>query len=134
MASLHTGVFPDASLADMFLGKIGGSLGEVSAAALLLGGAYLIFRKVISPRIPVSYLATVAILTLVFPRGGDAVTWMLYNLFGGGLMLGAIFMATDYATSPSPRGPIFSASDAVSHRIIRYFGSTPKGVSNAISS
>ena len=134
MASLHTGVLPASSLSDMFFGNIGGSLGEVSAAALLLGGVYLIFRRIISPRIPVSYLATVAVLALVFPKGGDAVTWMLYNLLGGGLMLGAIFMATDYATSPvTHKGQIiFGIGCGLLTVFIRYFGSYPEGVSYAI--
>ena len=85
----------------MFLGKVGGSLGEVSALCLLVGGVYLLIRKVISWQIPVAYIGTVAILTLIAaPAGIDNVQYMLYNVFGGGLMLGAIFMATDYATSP----------------------------------
>ena len=89
------------SIGDMFLGKVGGSLGEVSALCLLVGGVYLLIRKVISWQIPVAYIGTVAILTLIAaPAGIDNVQYMLYNVFGGGLMLGAIFMATDYATSP----------------------------------
>ena len=89
------------SVADMFIGRVGGSLGEVSALALLLGGAWLLIRKVISWHTPVAFIGTVAILTLISaPAGIDNVQYMLYNVFGGGLMLGAIFMATDYATSP----------------------------------
>lgn len=92
---------PAASPADMLLGNIGGCIGEVSALALLIGGAILLGRKVISWRIPAAYLGTVAFLTLVFYKGEDPVAWMLYSLLGGGVMLGALFMATDYATSPA---------------------------------
>ena len=89
------------SVGDMFLGRIGGSLGETCALALLLGGLYLLFKKVISWQIPVAYIATVAVLTLIAaPAGVSNVDYMLYNVFGGGLFLGAFFMATDYATSP----------------------------------
>lgn len=91
------------SVSDMFVGFIGGSVGEVSAMMLLIGGVYLIIRKVISWHIPVAYIATVAVLTFLFPQGNDALSWMLYNVFGGGLMLGAFFMATDYVTSPVTR-------------------------------
>ena len=84
----------------MFLGKIGGSLGEVSAALLIVGGVYLIWRKVINWQTPVAYIGTVAVLTFLFPKAGSGLEWMMYSLFGGGLMLGAFFMATDYATSP----------------------------------
>ena len=85
----------------MFMGYLPGCIGEISAFALLLGGAYLIWRNVISWRIPVSFIGTVALLTLVFGKSGYSNgQWMLYNLFSGSLMLGAIFMATDYVTSP----------------------------------
>ena len=123
------------SVGDMFLGKCGGSLGEVSALCLLLGLVWLLYRKVISWHIPVSYIATVAVLTLIFPRGGaDAVQWMLYNLFGGGLMLGAIFMATDYSTSPiTKKGQlIYGIGCGLFTVFIRYFGSYPEGVCYSI--
>ena len=123
------------SIGDMFLGKCGGSLGEVSALCLLLGLVWLLFRKVISWHIPVSYIATVAVLTLIFPRGGaDGVQWMLYNLFGGGLMLGAIFMATDYSTSPiTKKGQlIYGIGCGLFTVFIRYFGSYPEGVCYSI--
>ncbi|MBQ8851009.1 MAG: RnfABCDGE type electron transport complex subunit D, partial [Oscillibacter sp.] len=87
-------------ISDVFMGTIGGSLGEVSAIALILGGAYLIWRKVINWQTPVAYIGTVAVISFLFPKAGSGVEWMLYSVFGGGLMLGAIFMATDYATSP----------------------------------
>ena len=105
---------PEESILDMFLGNCPGSIGEVSALALLAGGAYLVYRKVISVRIPAAYLGTVAVLTLVFSTTGDPISWMLYHLFGGGVMLGAIFMATDYATSPvTAKGQVIYVSAAV---------------------
>ena len=85
----------------MFLGFMPGSIGEISALALLIGGAYLLIRKVINWRIPVAFIGTVAVLTFIFPRNGYAnLDWMLYNLLSGGLLLGAFFMATDYSSSP----------------------------------
>ncbi|MBQ3356468.1 MAG: RnfABCDGE type electron transport complex subunit D [Oscillospiraceae bacterium] len=125
---------PAESLLDLFLGKIGGSLGEVSAAALLLGGVYLLVRKVISPRIPLAYLGTVAILAFLFPRGIEGGTWMLYQLLSGGLMLGAIFMATDYATSPVTHlGQIvYGVGCGVLTILFRYFGTYVEGVTYAI--
>ena len=135
MGSLHAGTLPEDSLVNMFLGFIGGSLGEVSALALLVGGAYLVLRKVISLRIPVSYLATVAVITVIFPKNGcDNLQWMAYNLLGGGLMLGAIFMATDYATSPvTKKGQIIYGIGCGALTVfIRYFGSYVEGVSYAI--
>lgn len=125
---------PEESILDMFLGKCPGSIGEVSALALLLGGAYLICRKVISVRIPAAYLGTVAILTLVFSKTGDAVSWMLYSLFSGGVMLGAIFMATDYATSPvTAKGQILYGIGCGALTVFfRYNGLFPEGVTYAI--
>lgn len=135
MASLTLGIIPtDTSLTEMFLGQIGGSMGEISALVLILGGLYLIARKIISPRIPLAYLLTVAVITFVFPRGNDNLQWMLYNLLGGGLMLGAIFMATDYSTSPvTPKGQIiFGVGCGLLTVFIRYFGAYAEGVSYAI--
>ena len=125
---------PEESLMDMFLGNCPGSIGEVSALALLLGGAYLVWRKVISLRIPVAYLGTVAALTLIFSKTDDPVVWMLYSLVSGGVMLGAIFMATDYATSPvTPLGQIlYGIGCGVLTVLLRYFGLFPEGVTYAI--
>ncbi len=125
---------PEESLLDMFLGICPGSIGEVSALALLAGGAYLVYRKVISVRIPVAYLGTVAVLTLVFSKTDDPIAWMLYSLLSGGVMLGAIFMATDYATSPvTPRGQIiYGIGCGVLTVAFRYFGLFPEGVTYAI--
>ena len=128
-------VLPDASLMDMFVGNIGGTLGEISALMLILGGIYLVVRGVIRVRVPVAFIATVAVLTFIFPLGGnDRLAWMAYNVFGGGLMLGAIFMATDYVTSPAtPKGEIiFGIGCGLLTVFIRYFGGYPEGVSYAI--
>jgi len=125
---------PAASPADMLLGNIGGCIGEVSALALLIGGAILLGRKVISWRIPAAYLGTVAFLTLVFYKGEDPVAWMLYSLLGGGVMLGALFMATDYVTSPmTSRGMlIYGAGIGIITILIRVWGAYPEGMSFAI--
>lgn len=120
---------------DMFLGFMPGSIGEISALALLIGGAYLLIRKVINWRIPVAFIGTVAVLTFIFPRNGYAnLDWMLYNLLSGGLLLGAFFMATDYSTSPvTLKGQlVFGLGCGVLTVLIRYFGSYPEGVSYAI--
>ena len=125
---------PEESLLDMFLGNCPGSIGEISALALLLGGAYLVYRKVISIRIPAAYLGTVALLTLVFAKTDAPISWMLYSLLGGGVMLGAIFMATDYATSPAtPVGQVvYGIGCGVLTVVFRYFGLFPEGVTYAI--
>lgn len=122
------------SYSDMFLGNIGGCIGETSAIALILGGLYLIARRVIDPRIPMIYIGTVALLTWVAgPQGmftGDA----LYHILGGGLMLGAFFMATDYTTSPmSANGKmVFAAGCGLLTSVIRLWGGYPEGVSYSI--
>ena len=125
---------PGESVLDMFLGRCPGSIGEISALALLIGGAYLVWRKVISVRTPAAYIGTVAVLTLVFAKTDEPVKWMLYSLFSGGLMLGAIFMATDYATSPAtPVGQIvYGVGCGVLTVLFRYFGLFPEGVTYAI--
>ena len=125
---------PEESVLDMFLGNCSGSIGEISALALLAGGAYLVYRKVISIRIPASYLGTVAVLTLVFSKTDAPIDWMLYSLFSGGLMLGAIFMATDYATSPvTAKGQIiYGIGCGILTVVFRYFGLFPEGVTYAI--
>ena len=122
------------SVMDMFLGKTGGSLGEISAAMLILGGLYLIWRKVINWQTPVAYIATVAVLSFLFPKAGSGLEWMLYSVFGGGLMLGAFFMATDYATSPvTKKGQlIFGIGCGLFTVLIRYFGSYNEGVCYSI--
>ena len=125
---------PEETLAQMFLGNCPGSIGEISALALIAGGCYLLARKVISARIPVAYLGTVALLTLVFAKTDAPVDWMLYSLCSGGVMLGAIFMATDYATSPAtPMGQIvYGIGCGALTVFFRYFGLFPEGVTYAI--
>ena len=123
------------TLGDMFIGRIGGSLGEVSSLMLLLGGIYLLLRKVISWQTPVAFIATVAVISLISaPAGISGVEYMAYNVFGGGLMLGAIFMATDYATSPVTKlgQAIFGIGCGLITVFIRRFGSYPEGVCYSI--
>ena len=132
---MHSGLLPEASLMDMLVGKVGGCTGEVSALLLLAGGIYLIARGVIRPHIPVAFIGTVAVLTFIFPQGGNGnLEWMLYEILGGGLFLGAFFMATDYVTSPtSPMGEVvFGIGCGLLTVFIRYFGGYPEGVSYAI--
>ena len=125
---------PEESVLDMFLGNCPGSIGELSALALLAGGVYLVLRKVISARIPLAYLGTVALVTLVFHKTEHALLWMLYQLFSGGVMLGAIFMATDYVTSPVTKlgQYIYGIGCGVLTVVFRYFGLFPEGVTYAI--
>ena len=134
MSFLHQGTLPDTSVFDSFLGSVGGCIGETSAVLLLIGGVYLVIRKVISPRIPVAYVATVAVIALLFPQGNDRLLWLGYQVFSGGLMLGAIFMATDYATSPVTRWGqiVYGVGCGLITMFIRYFGSYAEGVSYAI--
>ena len=125
---------PEQTIAQMFLGNCPGSIGEISALALIVGGCYLVYRKVISLRIPVAYLGTLAVLTLVFHKTDAPIDWMLYSLLSGGVMLGAIFMATDYATSPAtPMGQIvYGIGCGALTVLFRYFGLFPEGVTYAI--
>jgi len=120
---------------DLFFGNVGGCLGETSALLLLIGFVYLLIRKVVSLRIPVAFIGTVAVLTVLFPQGGnDNLMWMASQVLSGGLMLGALFMATDYVTSPVTKlgQVIFGIGCGVLTVVIRYFGSYPEGVSYAI--
>lgn len=120
------------SLLKMFLGMRGGSLGETCAAALIIGGLYLIIRKIISPAIPLSFIGTVAVIMLIAGKGD--LSFVAYQLLSGGLMLGAFFMATDYTTSPiNFKGRIiFGIGCGIITSMIRLFGSLPEGVSFAI--
>lgn len=113
---------------DLFLGNTGGCLGETCALALILGGVYLIVRRVISPVIPVTYLATVAVISLI--AGRDP----LVDLLSGGLLIGAFFMATDYTTSPISRNGriVYALGCGVFTMLIRMFASLPEGVSYSI--
>ena len=116
------------SYLDLFIGRTGGCLGEVSAAALLIGGIYLIIAKIITPHAPVAYLLTVYVIAWCFKQDP------LYQLMSGGLMLGAFFMATDYVTTPmSGIGKaIFGVGCGIITCVIRFWGSYPEGVSFAI--
>lgn len=120
------------SLLDMFLGKIGGSLGETSALALIIGGVYLVIRRVIRWHTPVFFVGTVFVGALLF--SGFDVSFALYQILSGGLMLGAIFMATDYSTTPpTPFGKVvFGIGCGLITLVIRLWGSNPEGVSYAI--
>lgn len=122
----------EVDLAAMFIGKIPGTIGEVSVIALLIGAAYLVFKKVITLRIPVTYIATVAVFTLIF--GGFDINYTLAHICGGGLIFGAFFMATDYVTSPiTPKGQIvFGILLGVLTGLFRMFGGSAEGVSYAI--
>lgn len=120
------------SLWQMFLGIRGGCLGEVSALALLIGGFYLLARKVIKPTIPLCFVGTVAVIMLIAGKGD--FTFVAYELLSGGLLLGAIFMATDYSTSPiTTKGKIlFGIGCGVITSVIRLFANLPEGVSYSI--
>jgi electron transport complex protein RnfD len=127
-----TGTLP--SLMNVFLGNVGGTIGETSALALLLGGAYLLFKKIISWHIPGVYIGTVFVLTLVLGRNGFMTGNALYEILAGGLMLGAFFMATDYTTSPITRKGqiIFAVGCGILTSVIRIYGGYPEGVSYSI--
>lgn len=118
----------------MFIGTIPGTIGEVSAIALIAGGAYLVWKKVISIRIPAAYIITFAVCIILFGGHGLDVNFLAMHLFGGGLMLGSIFMATDYVTSPiTDNGKIvFGCIAGLLTAIFRLFGSGAEGVSYAI--
>lgn len=123
------------SIMDLFLGLHGGCIGEISELLILIGGAYLLFKKVITWHIPVSFIATVAVLTFIFPLGSAGrLDFMLAELTTGGLVLGAFFMATDYVTSPvtSLGRLIYGCGCGLITVFIRYFGGYPEGVSFAI--
>lgn len=118
-------------LMDMFMGRIPGCLGETSALLLIVGGIYLIARKIISWRIPAAYIGTVAVIALITEGSFNG---MLYHLFAGGLMLGAFFMATDYSSSPiTPKGKIiYGIGAGLLTMLIRKLGGYPEGVSYSI--
>ena len=122
----------DASLGELMLGQCGGTIGETCAIALIIGGVYLLYKHVISWKIPVIYIATVAILFGVIGRHG--VRMPLQEIMAGGVMLGGIFMATDYASSPvTPKGQIiFAVGAGLITYLIRTFGGYPEGVSYSI--
>jgi len=118
----------------LLFGKIGGCIGETSAVAIIIGGLYLLIRRVINWRIPVFYIGSFAIFAFVFGRTGFFTGNVLFEVLNGGLLLGAFFMATDYATSPiTPNGKIvFAIGCGFLSAIIRFYGGYPEGVSYAI--
>ena len=133
--ALHNGVFPGVTLSDLILGRTAGCIGEIFPVLLLAGGVYLVVRRVISWRIPVSYIVTVACLAFLFPQiEGANLNYMLCQLFSGGLLLGAIFMATDPVTSPTtPAGHwIYGVGCGVLTILFRYFGFFAEGMPFAI--
>ena len=119
------------SLLDMLLGLRGGAIGETCAIALILGGIYLLARRVISWHTPVIYVGTVFVLSLIVKQD---LNMALYQVLGGGLMIGAIFMATDYSTSPTNKlgKSVFALGCGLLTVLIRFLGGSPEGASYAI--
>lgn len=135
LSALSAGQIPEYEVIDAFLGNIPGCIGEVSALLLIVGGLHLIVRRVITWHIPVSFIGTVALIALIFPLARTTLLQSIgYQLFSGGLMLGAIFMATDYTTSPvtSWGRIIYGVGCGLITMSIRYLGAYPEGVSFAI--
>lgn len=122
------------SIMNMFTGNIAGTIGETSVIAILIGAAYLFAKRIINWRIPVTYIVTFAIFALLFGGRGFDMSYLAAELCGGGLMLGAFFMATDYVTSPiTPMGQIvFGVLLGLFTGIFRIYGGTAEGVSYAI--
>ena len=122
------------SLWDMFLGNIGGTIGETSAVALLIGAAYLFIRRIISWEIPFCYIGTFAVFALLFGGYGFDLNYLDAQLCGGGLLLGAFFMATDYVTCPITKNGriIFGICLGLLTGIFRIYGGSAEGVSYAI--
>ena len=123
------------NLKNMIIGNMPGCIGEISAIALLIGAAYLLIRKVITWRIPTAFIGTVVVLTFIFGHEGySRADWVMYNVFSGSMLLGAFFMANDYATSPvtMPGQLLYGFGCGVLTVLIRYFGSYPEGVSYGI--
>jgi electron transport complex protein RnfD len=120
------------SIQNFIIGNVNGCIGETSALLLVLGGAFLIYRGIISVRIPAIYIGTVAVLTLIL--SGFDINLTIVNIFAGGLMLGAFFMATDYASSPiTAKGQIiYAVGMGLLTTIIRFYGGYPEGVSYSI--
>lgn len=129
---IQNDIAPSVDLLDMLIGTRGGCLGETCAIALIIGGIYLLARKVITPSIPLSFIGTVAVFMLI--AGDFDLNYLAYNLLGGGLLIGAIFMATDYATCPlTSKGKIiYGIGCGLIACVIREFGSYNEGVSFGI--
>ena len=131
LAVMKDGVGTLPSMIDMLLGNRGGAIGETCAVALLLGGIYLLVRRVITWHVPVVYVGGVFLLSLLMKQDLNVA---LYQIMGGGLLIGAIFMATDYVTTPKRKlgKVVFAAGCAILTVLIRFYGSYPEGVSFAI--
>ncbi len=134
LGPMHQGSLPETGLVDLLIGNVGGCIGETSVVLLLVGALYLLIRRVISLRIPASYILTVAVIALLFPQGQDRLMWCAYQVCAGGLMLGAFFMATDYVTTPVTKWGqvLFGVGCGIITMVIRYFGGYNEGVSFAI--
>lgn len=136
LTAMYAGEKVAIPLGQMFLGFRPGAIGEVSAICLLIGGVYLIARKVITWHVPVSFIGTVALLSLIGGHSGyeSNFEWMLYNVLSGGVILNAFFMATDYCTTPvTDRGRmIYGVGCGAITMLIRYFGGYPEGVTYGI--
>ena len=135
LSSLHEGGAPLPAMVDMLIGRIGGSLGEISAIALLLGFAFMLWKKIITWHIPVSILATVFVFTgLLYLINPTVYVNPFIHLLSGGLLLGSIFMATDYVTSPMSKNGmiVYGIGIGLLTAVIRIFGSYPEGMSFAI--
>ena len=134
LAILKSGEGELPSLFNIFIGNVGGCIGETSVIALLIGAAYLLYKKVISWHTPVAYIGSVFILTTILGRDGLITASALYEILAGGLILGAFFMATDYTTSPmTKKGQlIFGLGCGALTTIIRLYGGYSEGVSYAI--
>jgi len=128
------GDLANVDILNLFLGRIPGTIGEVSKLCLLIGAAYLIVKKVISPKIPCVYIGTVAVFTLLFGSHGFDLYYLASEILGGGLIFGAFFMATDYVTSPiTPNGQIvYGVILGIMTGLFRLFGGSAEGVSYAI--
>ena len=135
LSSLHEGGAPLPAMVDMLIGRIGGSLGEVSAIALLLGFAFIVWEKILTWHIPVSILATVFVFTgILYLVNPTVYVNPFIHLLSGGLLLGSIFMATDYVTSPMSKNGmiVYGIGIGLLTAVIRIFGSYPEGMSFAI--
>ncbi len=130
LASMRAGTGAD--LSALFLGLIPGTIGEVSTLALLIGGVYMMAKKVISPKIPLVYIGTFAVFVFLF--GGFDISYTLNQVCAGGLVFGAFFMATDYVTSPiTPNGQVvYGVILGLITGVFRLWGASPEGVSYAI--
>ena len=135
MSYLQDGTLPPQTLQQLLLGQQAGSMGEVSSLMLLAGGLYLVARHVISPRIPLAYLGTAAVISLLFhPAGINPFAWAAYQLLSGGILMGAVFFASDPVTTPvTPRGQLmFGVCCGALTMLLRFCSSYPEGVGWAI--